>query len=71
MDDFVSFYKILERKIGLGIEKIKLPAVKALRRVKATKEKCYLPQAPFGEATCKKRLNVSSRILSEISTELH
>ena len=38
----------------MGIEKIKLPAVKALRRVKATKKKCYLPQAPFGEATCQR-----------------
>jgi hypothetical protein len=56
LDDFVSFYKILERKIGLGIEKIKLPAVKALRRFKAKNKKCYLPQAPFGEATCRKRL---------------
>lgn len=54
MDDFVSFIKIFERKIGLGIEKIKLPAVKALRRITATKKKCYLPRAPFGEATCQR-----------------
>ena len=71
MGQFVSFYKILERKIGLGIEKIQLPAVKALRRITATNKKCYLPQAPFGEATCRKRLNVSSRFLSKISTDLH
>ena len=60
MDDFVSFLKIFERKIGLGIEKIKLPAVKALRRIKARNKKCYLPQAPFGEATCRKRSSINS-----------
>jgi len=54
LDDFLSFYKILERKIGLGIEKIKLPAVKALRRIKAIKKICCLPQAPFGEETCQR-----------------
>ena len=47
MDDLVSFIKILERKIGLGIEKIKLQAVKVLRRVTAKKEKMLPAPGPF------------------------
>jgi hypothetical protein len=51
---FLSFLKFFERKNGLGIEKIKLTAVKALRRIKAIKKKCYLPRAPFGEVKCRR-----------------
>jgi hypothetical protein len=42
------FLKILERKNGLGTEKIKLTAGQA------RKTKCYLPHTPFGEATCQR-----------------
>ena len=42
MGHFGSFLKNFERKIGLGIEKIQLPATQAKNK------RCYLPQAPFG-----------------------
>jgi hypothetical protein len=43
-----SFLKILERKNGLGSEKIKLPAGQA------RKTRCYHPQAPFGVVVVEK-----------------
>ena len=48
MGQFVSFYKILERKIGLGIEKIKLPAVKALRRLRPKIKNVTCPEPLLG-----------------------
>ncbi len=42
MGYFLSFLKILERKNGLGNEKMKLTAGQA------RKTQCYLLQAPFG-----------------------
>ena len=44
MGYFLSFFKFLERKNGLEIEKIKLTAGQA------RKTRCYHPQAPFGVA---------------------
>ena len=37
-----------QRKIGLGIEKIKLPAVKVLRRITATKKNVTCPRPLLG-----------------------
>jgi hypothetical protein len=59
---FLSFLKFLERKNGLGIEKMKLPAVKALRRIKAIKKKCYLPRAPFGEVKCQRNCLLTAEV---------